>query len=180
MFIPHLLLFLSLLLLSGCVPAPHGGYYHPTTTQEGAEVHRRSCGGKVGPEDSLVIHQRGLTVRIRFERQEGGIRANIPISVAGGAKLRVLPGAFVLEDLAGEGRAALRPQTLMGATGSGPIDEPVEGPALRSLLLRVPEFSPTRFRLTFPPLEINGRVVTVAPVDFDYRAGEVGIYPLNC
>lgn len=180
MFIPHLLLLLSLLLLSGCVPAPHGGYYHPATTQEGAEVQRRSCGGKVGPEDSLVIHQRGLTMRIRFERQEGGIRANIPISVSAGAKLRVLPGAFILEDLAGEGRAALRPQTLMGATKSAPIDEPVEGPALRSLLLTVSDFSPRRFRLTFPPLEISGRLVTLMPVDFDYRSGELGVYPLNC
>lgn len=58
--------------LAGCVPAPYGTYYRPSTTTPDAQLRRAYCGGKAGPVSRVEFGAAGLRFEARVEMKDMG------------------------------------------------------------------------------------------------------------
>lgn len=46
----------------------------------------------------------------------------------------------------------------------------------RTFLVEIPNARPKRFRVTLPPMDINGKAWSMQPIDFEYHAVGVGVW----
>ena len=173
------------IFVAACLPFPHGGYYRPSIEgSASSEMLRRSCGGQVGPEEILRLTVEGVEMRVRFKDAGDALDGHIALTVTAGTRFQFLDGKFVV---AGNNRSVEAFHEGLGfydvktrKSVNEPIDTVVHGRDSRSVDLKVPAFTPSRFRLQVPPFEVNGKRHTLNPIEVEYRAIDVGIYPFNC
>lgn len=78
--------------LGGCVVAPYGTYYRPSTGISGARGRKAWCQGQAGPETGLDADLGGLRLSVRSERMQrdgAGVRLHAALTLPPGRSLRL-------------------------------------------------------------------------------------------
>lgn len=104
----RLLLLTGLSLpLAGCLPAPYGSYYRPSTADPRARALRGWCGGQAGPLSVLEIDlDSGLRLRARaerdyVERERPDLPLRLDLQLPAAPPSRFVAAALTLRETAG-------------------------------------------------------------------------------
>lgn len=179
------------LLLAGCVPFPHGPYYHPSYPDASSQVTGAYCGGQAGPPVNLRFTPApGLVFTVttqggHAESPGGGRPLHISIALPPGAAFRFASDEVLITpppaDVRHQAQGMRVTTTLRTAPGSW-IDFATDGPVPIDALPAEGGNGPALTELSFQPPEwagIGSRQVELLLPALEHAGGSFGFPALQ-